>query len=38
MRNTKALIAGAFSQLLEEKPYRRITVPYAFRNIFQWMV
>ena len=26
MRNTKALIAGAFSQLLEEKPYRRITV------------
>ena len=26
MRNTKALIADAFAQLLEEKPYRRITV------------
>ena len=26
MRNTKTLIAGAFAQLLEEKPYRCITV------------
>lgn len=26
MRNTKALIADAFAQLLEKKPYRRITV------------
>ena len=26
MRNTKALIADAFAQLLEEKPYNRITV------------